>query len=435
MADIKTCTLDYFPENILIDILSYLNIRELVRAGRVCKRWRRLVKDQRLWRAVDLTTWKGITLHLLWVLLRQYLGCGLRCLRLRGLLLSARAGKLLSESWLQALASKCPRLRRLSLFHADLRGLRSCSLLPRTIQVLELHGCELPPGFFTQPPPEGDEGETAASASVKTAEGDEGKLSKGQGSAASGIAIETLVLDNVPSFTDQHLQSLSSWEKLTRLELRDVIRVTAAGVRNCAPKEFVLKTPTGGLSRLRRLEMGNFGRPGSQMQMASLGLGVGWPGLEEVSLGGREVGPGLLCLRRLRDLHWLRLRGCPLSEMQVLRGCRILRGLKRLEFCEVDFQVHQRQPDREAGEWGGGAAEGEEEEEDRGPDRGPDREADVEDRDGGEGEEGEGHEHVAEPGGPYDETDPVPTIRRALAKLLPQCTLVFTGCKVTMRYD
>lgn len=369
-----------------------------------------------------------ITLHLLWVLLRQYLGCGLRCLRLRGLLLSARAGKLLSESWLQALASKCPRLRRLSLFHADLRGLRCCSLLPRTLQVLELRGCELPPGFFSQSPTGGEEGELAASASLKTSEGDQGKLSKGQGS--SGIVIETLVLDNVPSFTDQHLQSLSSWEKLTRLELRDVIRVTAAGVRNCAPKEFVVKSPTGGLSRLRRLEMGNFGRPGSQMQMASLGLGVGWPGLEEVSLGGREVGPGLLCLRRLRDLHWLCLRGCPLSEMQVLRGCRILRGLRRLEFCEVDFQVHQRQPDREAGEWGGGAVEDEEEEQ-----RGPEREPDAEGREEGDGQEGERREDAAEAPEQYDESDPVPTIRRALAKLLPQCTLVFTGCKVTIRYD
>lgn len=27
---------------------------------RVCKRWKRLVKDQRLWRLVDLTAWKGV---------------------------------------------------------------------------------------------------------------------------------------------------------------------------------------------------------------------------------------------------------------------------------------------------------------------------------------------------------------------------------------
>lgn len=27
---------------------------------RVCKRWKWLVKDQRLWRIVDLTEWKGV---------------------------------------------------------------------------------------------------------------------------------------------------------------------------------------------------------------------------------------------------------------------------------------------------------------------------------------------------------------------------------------
>ncbi|XP_061832747.1 aurora kinase B isoform X2 [Nerophis lumbriciformis] len=59
MDEFTTCSLEYLPENILIDVLSYLSIRELVRAGRVCKRWRRLVKDQRLWRLVDLTAWKG----------------------------------------------------------------------------------------------------------------------------------------------------------------------------------------------------------------------------------------------------------------------------------------------------------------------------------------------------------------------------------------
>lgn len=34
MDEFKVCHLDYFPENILIDVLSYLNVRELVRAGR-----------------------------------------------------------------------------------------------------------------------------------------------------------------------------------------------------------------------------------------------------------------------------------------------------------------------------------------------------------------------------------------------------------------
>ena len=119
--DDEVWALDYFPENILIDILSYLGVREGGPGGkvkthgrrarcvtgvpvlcccccclfnsphqvtlsivvarvvrllrfvtvcvcvfcccfgcRVCKRWRRLVKDQRLWRLVDLTAWKGV---------------------------------------------------------------------------------------------------------------------------------------------------------------------------------------------------------------------------------------------------------------------------------------------------------------------------------------------------------------------------------------
>ncbi|CDQ73905.1 unnamed protein product [Oncorhynchus mykiss] len=224
MADFRTSTLDYFPENILIDILSYLGVRELIRTGRVCKRWRRLVKDQRLWRAVDLTAWKGVRMAAMSKEVRRfYLGTGLRCLRLRGLLLSARGGAFLSESWLKALSSRCPRLRSLSLLHADLRGLRSCQLLPTTLQVLELRGCELPQSFFTQTPPNPEKQAGAASTASTQQQG--------------RIAIETMVLDNVPSFTDLHLQSLASWLKLSHLELRNVLWVTAEGLRRSAAQE------------------------------------------------------------------------------------------------------------------------------------------------------------------------------------------------------
>ncbi|KAL0973624.1 hypothetical protein UPYG_G00207290 [Umbra pygmaea] len=374
-------------------------VRELIRTGRVCKRWRRLVKDQRLWRAVDLTAWKGVTSRMLWVLLRQYLGTGLRYLRLRGLLLSARGGAFLSESWLKALSSRCPRLRSLSLLHADLRGLRSCQLLPTTLQVLELRGCELPQGFFTQMPPgpEKQDGATSTAATQQRGRGQTGKLPV----STSGIAIETVVLDNVPSFTDQHLQSLASWEKLSRLELRNVLRVTAEGLRRSAAKE----TDSGlnGLIRLRYLEIGHFGQPGAQLQMASLGLGVGWLGLEELSLGGKEVGPGLLSASRLRDLKRLRLRCCKLREMQVLRSCRTLRELRRLEFCEVFFQVCPKTPE----------VDGEVQ---------------------GEGEQGS-TDGVDGSDDKVDENDPVPSLRRSLAALLPRCALVFTNCTVTITPD
>ncbi|KAM8910892.1 uncharacterized protein AB9W97_007024 [Spinachia spinachia] len=408
MDEFKACDLDYFPENILIDVLAYLSVRELVRAGRVCKRWKRLVKDQRLWRFVDLTAWKGVTSRILWLLLRQYLGCGLRCLRLRGLLLSARGGTFLSESWLKALSTKCPRLSKLYLLHADLRSLPSCQLLPASLQVLELRGCELPREFFNQtltPPGRSHERAEATSSGGALQQGRHRK-GKALGSL-SGIAIGRLVLNNVPSFTDQHLQSLTSWERLSRLELRDTFRVTANGLRSCAAKSGVCEVE--GLSRLKFLEIGITGRQGYQLQMASLGLGAGWLGLEELSLGGKEVGPGLLCASRLKDLKCLCLWACTLSEMQVVRSCRMLRGLSRMEFLDVTFQPKQCPPVLE-GEGGGS-----EEEQNN--------------------EEAAGAENTSDENNTVDMNDPIPSLRRSLAVLLPSCTLVFTNCSVQMSAD
>ncbi|KAM6952467.1 uncharacterized protein PEZ65_012520 isoform 1-T1 [Lycodopsis pacificus] len=408
MDEFKAWNLDYFPENILIDVLSYLSVRELVRAGRVCKRWNRLVKDQRLWRFVDLTAWKGVTARILWLLLRHYLGCGLRCLRLRGLLLSARGGTFLSESWLRSLSTKCPRLSKLYLLHADLRSLHSCQLLPTSLQVLELRGCELPREFFNQTSPSPDPSQERAEATSSVGAQQQGRHRKGKGlGSPSGIGIERLVLNNVPSFTDQHLKSLTSWERLSRLELRDTFRVTANGIRKCAAKDGVYGVE--GLSRLKFLEIGITGRQGYQLQMASLGLGAGWLGLEELSLGGKEVGPGLLCASRLKNLKCLCLWACTLSEMQIVRSCRLLRGLSQLEFLDVAFQPKQSPPAVE-GE-GGGSGEEQDNEEAAGVDNSNDENNTV------------------------DMNDPIPSLRRSLADLLPSCTLVFTNCSVQINAD
>ncbi|XP_039976443.1 F-box/LRR-repeat protein 12-like isoform X2 [Xiphias gladius] len=331
MEEFKTCNLDYFPENILIDVLSFLSVRELVRAGRVCTRWKRLVKDQRLWRLVDLTAWKG---------------------------------------------------------------------------VLELCGCELPHGFFNQTLPTTPAQERAEATSSVGSQ-PQRKDQKGKKlSSPSGIPIETLVLNNVPSFTDQHLQSLTSWERLSRLELRDNFRITANGLRSCAAKDGI--SGLEGLSRLKLLEIGITGRQGYQLQMASLGLGAGWLGLEELSLGGKEVGPGLLCASRLKDLKRLCLWACTLSEMQIVRSCRMLRGLRQLEFLDVIFQPRQCPPVVE----GEGAGE---------------EERDSEEAAGGDSSNDENKT--------LDLNDPIPSLRRSLAVLLPSCTLVFTNCSVQINTD
>lgn len=321
---------------------------------------------------------------------------------MRGLLLSARGGTFLSESWLKALSTKCPRLSKLYLLHADLRSLPSCQFLPPSLKVLELHGCELPRDFFTQSLPTSSAGtQESTEASSSAGAQRKGREQKGKG---LGIAIERLVLNNVPSFTDQHLQSLTSWEKLSRLELRDTFRVTANGLRSCAAKDGICGVE--GLSRLKSLEIGITGRQGYQLQMASLGLGAGWLGLEELSLGGKEVGPGLLCASRLKDLKHLRLKACTLSEMPIVRSCRMLRGLRTLEFLDVIFQPRQCPP----------VVEGE----------GGDEEEQGNEETGGDDNNDENK---------LEMHDPIPSLRRSLAVLLPYCALVFTNCSVQINAD
>ncbi|XP_077466174.1 F-box/LRR-repeat protein 12 [Stigmatopora argus] len=397
----STYNLDYLPENILIDVLSYLSVRELVKVGRVCKKWRRLVKDQKLWRLVDLTTWKGMTSRILWVLVRQYLGCGLRCLRLHGLLLSVRGGSFLSEAWLKALSAKCPRLSKLYLLHVDLRSLPTCQLLPPSLKVLELQGCELNPGFFQQrdPPPSPPENAQAASG-VRERESAR--------HAPSGISIECLILKMVPSFKDQHLQSLTSWERLSRLELCDTFRVTANGLRGCAAKEGACGLE--GLFRLKCLGMSVTTRKGYQRPVASSGLGSGWLGLEELSLGGKEVLPGLLYASRLKDLKRLFLKACTLGEKQIVHNCKKLRGIPgfhRLEFFDVVFQPRPCSPEGED------AGEGERD------DRGETAGASADDN-----------------GGDQSRPDQlIQNLSRSLAVLLPCCTLAFTNCSVQINPD
>lgn len=341
-----------------------------------------------------------MTSRILWVLLRQFLGCGLRSLRLRGLLLSARGGTFLSEPWLKALSTKCPRLSKLYLLHSDLRSLPSCQIFPPSLRALELCSCELPRDFFSQSPPASPHDQAGATSSASQQRKD--KKGKRLGSP-SGISIEKLVLNNVPSFTDQHLQSLTSWERLSRLELRDTFRVTANGLQSCAAKDDL--SGVEGLSRLKFLEIGITGRQGYQLQMASLGLGAGWIGLEELSLGGKEVGPGLLCASRLKDLKHLCLWACTLSEMQIVRSCRMLRGLRRLEFSDVIFQPRQV-PEEERG---GGEEQ-------------PDKEEGA-NEDGNDGNRTQ------------DGNDPFPSLRRSLTDLLPSCALVFTNCTIQINPD
>lgn len=86
----------------------------------------------------------------------------------------------------------------------------------------------------------------------------------------------------------------------------------------------------------------------------------------------------------------------------------MLRGLCRLEFLDVIFQPRQCPPVVE-GEGGGG------EEQDR--------------------EEAAGADSSNDENKTPDKNDPIPSLRRSLAVLLPSCILVFTNCSVQINAE
>ncbi|XP_066217129.1 F-box/LRR-repeat protein 12 isoform X6 [Saccopteryx leptura] len=210
-------TFSDLPDSVMLEIFSYLPVRDRIRLSRVCHRWKRLVDDRWLWRHVDLTlyTVTGMRPKVMWHLLRRYMASRLHSLRLGGYLFSGSHAPQLSPALMRALGQKCPNLKRLCLHVADL-SMVPISSLPCTLRTLELHSCEISMLW----------------------------LLKGQDPTVLPL-LECIVLDRVPAFRDEHLQGLTRFRALRSLVLGGTYRVTETG----------LDTSLQELSYLQRLEV------------------------------------------------------------------------------------------------------------------------------------------------------------------------------------
>ncbi|KAM5238823.1 F-box/LRR-repeat protein 12 [Ctenodactylus gundi] len=202
------------PDSVLLEIFSYLPVRDRIRISRVCHRWKRLVDDRWLWRHVDLTLYT-IRPKVVWHLLRRYMASRLQSLRMSGYLFSGSQAPQLSPALLKALGHKCPSLQRLCLHVADLSMVPITSL-PPTLRTLELHSCEISVAW----------------------------LLRGQDPSVLPL-LECVVLDRVPAFRDEHLRSLTCFQALRSLVLGGTYRVTEMG----------LDASLQELSYLQRLEL------------------------------------------------------------------------------------------------------------------------------------------------------------------------------------
>ncbi|ROT77137.1 putative F-box/LRR-repeat protein 7 isoform X3 [Penaeus vannamei] len=107
---VKT-TIDKLPDKVLLNIFSYLPHREIISNARVCKKWRQIAYDTRLWSCVSLRPeWQGLhvnNIEALMFLISNRFGSSLRYLEV--------PMDLITHVVLHELTSKCPNLTNLLL--------------------------------------------------------------------------------------------------------------------------------------------------------------------------------------------------------------------------------------------------------------------------------------------------------------------------------
>ncbi|KAF4532619.1 hypothetical protein B566_EDAN011532 [Ephemera danica] len=104
-------TIDKLPDKVLLNIFSYLTHREICRMARICKKWRQIAYDTRLWKSVSLRPEiSGLhvgSLESLLALISVRFGPSLRYIEL--------PIELITHTVLHELANKCPNLTHMLL--------------------------------------------------------------------------------------------------------------------------------------------------------------------------------------------------------------------------------------------------------------------------------------------------------------------------------
>ncbi|XP_015671197.1 F-box/LRR-repeat protein 12 [Protobothrops mucrosquamatus] len=295
MAALSPPTLSSLPDSLLLQILVWLPPRDRVGVTRVCKRWHRLVRDNFLWRHVDLSSCR-ISSKILWHLLRNYFQGSLWTLKLRGSLLSFRKQEVLTSALMQALGKQCPKLQQLSLMELDLRSFQY-GCMPSSLTSLELRCCEIPFVWFQVPD-----------------------------TSCSFPRIQQLAIWNVPAFSNQHLLNIATQSTLKTLILSEVYRITDVGIQAVAPH----------LKDLQHLSLCHCSIGDSAMHFVGRHLKQ----LNHLDLRSNSLTDvGLLCLIGLPILESLCLKDCnQLSPETILIVCQSFPSLKHLDLSRIDFE-------------------------------------------------------------------------------------------------
>ncbi|XP_072046702.1 F-box/LRR-repeat protein 12-like [Amphiura filiformis] len=131
-------TVDFLPDELLIEILSYLDVPEKCYAARVSKRWNKLVQTESLWRQMDLVH-MNINLRKTWPSLQQYFMSTLTSLCI-GYPHYNHNHTMLTYQIMMDIGEVCVKLTSLSLNGLNLVEVHSDSL-PNSLVTLTIQKC------------------------------------------------------------------------------------------------------------------------------------------------------------------------------------------------------------------------------------------------------------------------------------------------------
>lgn len=260
-----TTHFDRVPDNIVLDILSYLSVKDRCVSGRVCRRWRKIVLDNSLWRHVNLLPYQ-VELRKLWKLVRAHLSDRLQTLRVRGVLdtKTHEVKPPLSESMLEEVCSRCPKLWWLHMEPGSITNITSATLLPSSLTHLTLRRCTWQPRWLS-----GCHGHFSQLVYLDLSD---------------TVRVDNYDMKDVANFTSLRTLKLDNCYRLSEQGLKEIVQnltqLTSLSLRGCNTSDLVIHHLSRHLTALEDLDLS------------------GSKSLTESSLPGLVEGlPSLKCLK------------------------------------------------------------------------------------------------------------------------------------------
>ncbi|XP_076462517.1 F-box/LRR-repeat protein 12-like [Babylonia areolata] len=140
--------IESLPDNLLLEILSYLPVKDRCVSGRVCRRWRKIVLDNSLWRHIDLLPYQ-LEPRRLWKLVKAHASDRLQVLRVRGVLdrKSTEVKPPLTEAMMHHLREACPNLWCFHMEPGNVTNIHT-PVLPHSLTHLTLRSCTWRPQWL-----------------------------------------------------------------------------------------------------------------------------------------------------------------------------------------------------------------------------------------------------------------------------------------------